>query len=666
MPATSPAYFWLPAPPVRPFTWYDGELDVYRQKEPIDCAQWAERHREIRVSSIPGLWRHSNAPYLQFPMECYSLPWVREIVICAGSQLGKTEIQYNTHGYDVDYNPGPSLVVMPTRETVTDAARDRVHPMYEDCRPLQRIQTGNPDDISTTRIKCKNGSITYFGWGGSDAVLASKPIKNLKIDEADLVGRRSINLARARLRTFLYEYKLLEVSKPSTEDGPIWEDLHSCHIIYDYVVPCPHCGHEQAMVFGQYRWPDGITDPKRIESGKLGWYECEACAGHWDEALRDYAVKHGTWRHRDYCIECHDQQLLNGTCPRCQGSGAAPLPSHPEKIGFHLPAFYSRFVPFYTIIADYLRTQSDPTGENLEKFWCDDCALPIPSDVEGETVSEQRLYERREEYGPKGCHWQIPMQACLLTAFTDVQGNRLECGVIAWGPGREVWGIDYRVFTGSPSHQQVWDDLSDYLDRDWLHESGVKLRIGGEGYDTGGHHTDEVHIFAKHRRRMGRRVFPTKGSNTPGQPLFTRPSKASKAKSPTYMIGTEAGKDTLAGWLQTEDPGPRYCHFPHTFGFEFFRQLCSEHPRWKKDSRGRPVKVWELRKGYQRNEALDVWVGNLAVFSILNPNLEKISKTLFPNQEQKNNVSQPVPGTDRPVKKWHKPTGGGFVKGWNR
>lgn len=628
----------LPELPLRDFSFLPGEQRIFRKKDPLDCAEWAERHRVLQVSSIQGIWRHANAPYFKELMEMYSLPWVREIIVAAASQIGKTEFQYNTLGYDADYDPGPTLVVMPSKDTVTRVSLDRIQPMFNDCVPLKALKSKNPDDMTTTRIKLRTGQFIYFGWAGSDAILASVPIKHVKIDEADLVGRRAINLARARFRTFNFEYKFLEVSKPSTEDGPIWEDLHSCHVIYDYHVPCPHCGHEQKMVFGQFRWTEGVTDPKRIETTKDAWYECEACSGKWDETLRNFAVQGGRLKARQYCADCFDTEIIEGACPRCGGKETAPVLPYPEKIGAQLPSFISRFVPFYTIVADYLRMQLDPTGENQEKFWCDDCAQPIPAVADGEALSEKELYDRREEYAPKDVNWIIPMEACLLTASVDVQDNRLEVEVEAWGPGKQNWGIEHHVISGSPSLDATWKDLEDkFLDKTYLHESGVALRITAMGIDTGGHHADEAYKFCKKWQR--RRVYALKGSQIPGKPIKNKPSTKNKAKIPLYTVGTEAAKDSIFGWFSVEAPGPRYQHFPLTYGFEFFRQLCAEAPKWKKDNRGRMVKVYEIRKGYQRNEGLDLKVYNLAAFEILNPNLEKLAASL---QGKAEDLQEPV------------------------
>ena len=125
--------------------------------------------------------------------------------------------------------------------------------------------------------------------------------------------------------------------------------------------------------------------------------------------------------------------------------------------------------------------------------------------------------------------------------------------------------------------------------------------------------------------------------------FITRPVK-SKAKVPLYMIGTEGAKDSIHGWLSVTKTGPRYCHFTMQHDFEYFKELVSEHAVNKKDSKGRPVRVWEVRKGYKRNEALDIFVGTLAILERLNPNMEKLAlKMNVPVALERKSARKPAP-----------------------
>lgn len=56
----------------------------------------------------------------------------------------------------------------------------------------------------------------------------------------------------------------------------------------------------------------------------------------------------------------------------------------------------------------------------------------------------------------------------VLTAGVDVQKDRLEVEVVAWGKSRENWSIDYRVFEGDTGRGEVWGKLSELLNHHFL------------------------------------------------------------------------------------------------------------------------------------------------------------------------------------------------------
>ena len=212
------------------------------------------------------------------------------------------------------------------------------------------------------------------------------------------------------------------------------------------------------------------------------------------------------------------------------------------------------------------------------------------------------------------------MQACFITADCDVQSNRLECEVVAWGPGHESWGIEYKVFHGDTTKDDVWDQLHDWASTiTWQHESGAELPIAKLGVDLG-YRSDMVAKFVKRSRRY----LAHKGSNNSSAPLVPRkPSKSPKYKVAFYELGVSSGKDSLMTWLNNDPGGPRSCHFPMFWGydFEYFRMLTAEHAVKEKNRRTNKLEtVWKLRPGFLRNEALDVRVGNMAVREIINPN----------------------------------------------
>ena len=600
-------FSWLPQPDPHQFRLYPGERQVMRRKLTRSGSEWAQGERVVHVSPLPGAWDNDTAPQLVGIMDAFTEEHVREIFVAGGSQGGKTDLSHNCWGWSAVYAPGPALIVMQDKISGSEVVNDRLIPMIRDTPSLRKLRTKNPDDMSLSRIRLKNGMTTYLAWSNSEGRLASKPIKILIMSEVDLYPEQAIKKARARTRAFPWERKILEECTTSPATGRIWQAQNSAQECREFHAVCPHCSHEQALKFDGIRWADGVSDPRDLAERGSAWYVCESCEKPWDEEDRDDAVKAGR------------TMLPNGGWKRIDNG--RPQFLRPTSIWFHVPPILSQFVGFNEVAAAYLTTLVEPTAANLKYFYNDCLGLPTPEESEGELLQEKDLYDRRESYAPEGVKWDLPMAALVITAFTDVQDDRLECEARAWGIGKENWGLGKKVFYGSPSKEDVWDQLHDYLQTaEWLHESGAKLRIVASGIDTGGHHTQEAYAFSKRYSRY----YACKGANVPGRPLISRPAKT-KAKVPLYLIGTEGAKDSIHGWLGVVKSGPRFCHFSMNHDYEYFRELCAERAINKKDSKGRPVRVWVVRDGYKRNEALDIFVGTLAVLERINPKLEQFA-----------------------------------------
>ncbi len=630
-------YTWLPAPPPRRFRLLSGEKAVFRARPDESAAQWAKGERYIAVSSMPGPYDPDVTPYLTGLLELYSQEHLRELYIAGGSQSAKTDFMHTTWGYDAVIDPGPTLIVMQDRETAVETLTDRLVTMLENTPSLRRLRTGNPDDISTRRIRLRTGMVTYLGWAQSEKRLASKPIRYGKFDEVDLWPEASIKKAYARLRAYEDSYKVIECCTASTESGRIWVVRKQAQARLDFWPVCPFCGEAHIMDAANIQWPEGIMDPAKLGDKGSAWYQCPHCNAKWDEEDRNQAVRSAAALH-DPAGE-HGPVVWHGWRPRPDSGDIRSA----ARIWAHIPPLISRFVPFHKIAAAYLLTLVEPSGANLQYYYNDCLGLPVPEDSEGELTSEKELYERRQNYGPDGADWQVPMAAVVLTGAVDVQADRLECEIVAWGEGHESWGIEYKVFHGKPQEVAVWDQLHDFLDAArYRHETGAELHVAKVAVDVG-YAGDHAGKFV----RRSRRYVAVRGSNTRGLPLVPRKaSKSRKWRVSFYELGVDTGKDTLFAWLTAAGSGPRYCHWHMKYDFEYFRMLCAERPKKEKNRRtGRIETVWALRDGFIRNEALDIRVYNLAIREILNPNYARLTTKL---REQMEELQEAPPTAERP------------------
>jgi phage terminase large subunit GpA-like protein len=89
-----------------------------------------------------------------------------------------------------------------------------------------------------------------------------------------------------------------------------------------------------------------------------------------------------------------------------------------------------------------------------------------------------------------------PRGGLFLTAGVDVQKDRIEVEVVAWGRGKESWSVDYRVIEGDTARPDVWRKLDAVLARDWPHASGHTLPIRVMCVDAG-YATQDVYAWVR-------------------------------------------------------------------------------------------------------------------------------------------------------------------------
>lgn len=590
-----------------PFTFSAQECRAAETKIKIPISEHAEKYQYVARGNHTGAWRNDITPDLAFIMDTIGEDHVREVVFMGTPQGGKSNVLLNALGSFIDQDPAEVLIVFPTRDDVREFMDDRIIPMLENSPQLSQYISPNPDDTAKYHVKLTNSAIIYTGWANSASRLASKAIKYICLDEVDkydaTVGKETdaIALARKRKRTFGDTYKLIITSSPTREEGHVNVAFNACQVIYRRHVICPDCASEQLMNITNIKYPEDKTK-EEIAADNLAWYECAHCQSKWTETKRNLAVRMGKWvRYKGKDIK------------------------KPKTVAFHKPGWLSFDVTFAEIAA--CEIESKTSRARLIDLYNDYMAEPFIESEEGESITDTVLYNRREDYWTKGAEWRIPMMASVLSCFVDVQKNRLETEVVAWGEGLENWGIEYRQHLGDPTKPEVWATLDAYLKKKFKHESGIELKISITGIDSG-YRAPKVYNFVKPRE--AKRIYATKGSSTVGKPLFSFSSinfSQSKNKSLKDLrkinlcnIGTEAAKDEILHWAQVIDHGPCFMHYHKGYPHDYFKQLCAEHAVIRNGKR-----VWVLKVKGARNEGLDLRVGNYAMIDILNPDFEKLN-----------------------------------------
>ncbi|MDJ0513068.1 MAG: phage terminase large subunit family protein [Methyloceanibacter sp.] len=561
-------------------------FDLYRQAwcmgfkpEPLQTVtEWADRKRILSSKSAaePGLWRTSRTPYLKEIMDCLSPSSpVERVVFMKGAQIGATEAGNNWIGYIIDQAPGPLLSVMPTVEMAKRNSKQRIAPLIEETPALsERVKDPRRRDSGNTVLSKEfPGGILIMTGANSAVGLRSMPVRYLFLDEIDGYPPDAdgegdpIELAEQRTVTFARR-KIFMPSTPTVAGISRIEAAYEESDQRRYFVPCPDCGHPQTLKWSNVKWPE--HEPEKAA------YCCEDCGSLIEHRHKASMLAWGEWQ------------------ATAEGDGSTA--------GFHLSALYSPWFTWAQAAKEFI--ESKPYPERL-KTWVN-TTLGEVWKGEGEAPAWKAIMDRAEDYEPR----TIPEGGVYLTAGADVQRDRIEAEVVAWGPNGESWSVDFRALPGDPYQPEVWRDLSDMLDETFEHEAGGLLKIGRLAIDSG-YATGEVYKWV--RLHPANRVMAIKGRagsaailGSPTPVTVTAGGKKIPRGAKVWPLGVDALKAQLYGRLKAgmeDEETPARCHFPRRYPEEFFKQLTAEKLVSRKNRKGFVVHEWA--KSRDRNEALD-------------------------------------------------------------
>jgi phage terminase large subunit GpA-like protein len=568
-----------------------------RPEPALSVADWADRHRVLspRASAEPGRWRTARTPYLAEIMAALSPSHpAQRIVFMKGAQVGGTEAGNNWLGFLIHHAPGPTLAVQPTVELAKRFSRQRVATLIEETPALRERVTParSRDSGNTVLAKEFPGGILVMTGANSAVGLRSLPARYLFLDEVDAYPASAdeegdpVALAEARTLTFAHRRKIFLVSTPTIQGVSRIEREYLASDQRRFFVPCPHCGLAQWLRFERLRWDKGQPETAA--------YWCEGCERPIAERYKAQMLPAGSWQPT--------------------ATAADPL-----TVGYHLSALYAPLGWLsWSRIAALLHEQARGADETHRAFV--NAVLGETWAETGESPDWQRLYERREDW-PMGT---VPQGGLLLAGGADVQRDRIEVSIWAWGHGKACWLIEHRVLAGEPGQPGVWQALSALLDESWRHECGAELKLEGLGIDSG-FATQEVYGWV--RTQPAGRVFALKGVER-GAALVGLPTAVDVSRGGTRLrrgakvrtVATGLAKLELFNHLRLPAPvdgephPPGYVHLPRVDA-EYLKQLCAEQLVTRRDRRGYAKREWQ--KTRERNEALDCYVYARAAAAII-------------------------------------------------
>lgn len=564
---------------------------------PLLPSEWNRTHRPLPYDD-------AATPYILDPLDALGLDDPCEAVaVQMQAQGGKTwGIAFGILGYYMDHSPRHILVVEPTLDLVRRLVREKFDPMIAATPSLHA-------KVATKRAKDSSNSIAYKEFpGGSVAFVGANSPVGFKMtsrgiviyDEPDdyptNVGGQgdALFLGEARQKAQM-QTKRLYISTPTIKGlsriVKVRERMERGHVWQE---PCPRCEFRQDLVIEQLR------------------YEKPAKPEDIPEIIPDVEYE---------CIQCHGR-ILEREKPSMLTAGAYHVEwdRGARTKGFRVSGLVSTFPgASWGRIAAKWELSADKPSERRVVMNTD---LGLPYEEAHETPDWEKLYARREFYELG----EVPVGARVLTAGVDIQKNRMEVEVRAWGRNMESWPLWYEVLPGDVETDVAFTQLDALLAREWPCAGGGTLPIMLMALDTG-HWAEIAYRWVRQHAqllpnpsgppkvRQPRTVAATKG-RAEDVSIYLHTARGADADRKrgvkVFSIGTIAAKLDLyqALRLVVEDGRVPY-GFLHLPDLEkpWFQQLVAEKCITRADQHGREYLDFDLPPGL-RNEALDCAVGN--------------------------------------------------------
>lgn len=574
-----------------------GLMHGFRARKRLTLPEWAEKNIVVPAerSASPGPFRIGDATYQRGMMEAVTDPDNETVLFLTSSQVGKTSILTAAQGFYAEHEPSPQLGVFPTQIVADAYVGEQFEPTMRTSDSLRKIFKG---------LDYPGGYIAFVG-ANNPSQLAMRPIRVVTGDEVDRWPLSSgkegspADLAEKRTTTFRNR-KLIFASTPVLAKTSQIVAMFKQAKQFFFHVRCPECEAVQVL-----KWSN-VHFKKDDEAN--AHYACDSCGALWNEATKRRIVRTAEedgagWKTVDESfytkgLDGKDDHYFKALRP--EGKPA------PGKVGFWINELYSPWSTMATMAKAWSDAEGNPTKEQTFRNTRE--GMPWDGSVSNSADADV-LITRRETYSPRIC----PRAAGLITAAVDVQDDRLEVLMVAWGIEDECWLLEHIRIDRDPSVKSTWNYLDEVLRRRYPHEAGQHaLGIEAVAIDSGGHFTQQAYAFSNDAQKRGRRWFAIKGVSGEGKPLWQLSDQKMKGGVKLYLVGVDDGKTTIYQRYGITQKGPGYIHLHEGVSEDFVRQMTAEHAVVEADGNGFPKRIWQKIKPHARNEGLDLMVYAMA------------------------------------------------------
>ena len=578
-------------------------LDSLRADPPQRLSDWAAEHFKLAGESShqKGAWE--SWPFQIGWMDAFSNDDIEHVDVQKSKRVGYTKTVTAFVAYNIAHRRRKQAVWQPTDDDRDSFVKSEIDPVLDGVAAVRAARRKGKEAGAGDTIKLKSfrDSVAHFLGGKAARAYRRITVAVAMLDEwsgFDQQIEKSSDpgtLAKGRLEGAPYP-KFVGGSTPRIK-GLCHVERSRLNADADlrYNIRCPHCGEEHPLSWGGkdsahgMKWTRGQPDTVR--------HVCPHCGGEIQQGdyLRAWL---GDW----VCIKTGIRYGQDRIWRDAAGQAIRP----PRHVAFQIWAGYSPQRTWPDIVREFEQAHAALTEGNIgpmQGFVNE--TLGETWEIVGERTEDHALQVRAEPFPLR----VVPVGGLVLTAGVDLQGNRWEIGVWAWGRGMESWPVDHHVIEGNPADERDWAAVEQYLQRRYPQAwHGGSLGIDAISIDSG-HHTQAVYNFV--RQQQGRlRVYAIKGASEEGKPIKGVASSQDVnwrgQKWPNgvklWVVGVDTAKDLLHGQLGITEPGPGYVHFSDQLPREWYAQLTAEQRILSRTATGEHYR-WVKRR--PRNEVLD-------------------------------------------------------------
>lgn len=575
-------------------------VSVLHKPIPLSPVDWANEHYYLpRESSYQeGKW--VTLPFQIAIMNAMGSEGIRTVNFIKSARVGYTKMLLGVVAYFIEHKKRNCLVFQPTDPDAAKFMKTHVEPTIREVPCVLALAPwyGKKHRDSTLDLKRFSHGCGLWVVGGA----AAKNYREKSVDAVvyDELSSFEPDVEKEGSPTILGDKRIEGSLWPKSIRGSTPKIKDTCQIekatgesehLFRFHIPCPHCGEEQFLKWGDADTPYGI----KWERDKPGtaYYLCEHHGCVIQQSELDQSA--GRWI-------CENTHIWTRNGLNWFDDCDIEIPA-PRSVSFHIWTAYSPFTTWEQIIWDYQAALKDPNG--MKGFWNTTLGETWSESV-GEKLEHDILLEKTGIY-----KFQVPERVVYLTMGIDSQLNRYEIYVWGWAPGEEAFLVDKIIVMGRHDDEETLLRVDAVIGKRYSCADGSEMTVGRICWDTGG--IDPAIVYRRSRKHGIYRVIPIKGASVYGKTVISMPRTRNEHGTYLCEIGTDTAKEILYARMGAErvdfsEAAPGAVRFPlnpEIFTEVEAKQLVSEEliERYEK---GKIRRLWDNKK--RRNEALDCFV----------------------------------------------------------